>query len=128
MSDQFVEAVIQAGGGAIVDGHAIDTAATPDPYTAIYRHVATLAREDEAVLVRGVDRTQGSDVAWFTVDARGHATAATAPDAGGRRLAEGPADSPTDEAGAGLTAGEPGASGGVRSRPSPVTTARTPTA
>lgn len=115
MAGAYLNAEITPAGQALIDGNPVNQSGFADLYGAIYAHVAELSRQaGHPLLVRGTDPAQGEQEAWFTVDAAGHAQAAS------------PAEQAADPVR--QTAGPVGQTAGPGLAPSPPPTAQAPQA
>ena len=76
MKSPYWNVVIRGSREATVNGVPVEMVVPTNVYSSVFQHLAGIARQmGRPVLARGIDETQGSQVAWFTVDADGQAVA-----------------------------------------------------
>ena len=76
MKSPYWNVVIRGSRDATVNGVPVEMVVPTNVYSSVFQHLAGIARQmGKPVLARGIDETQGSQVAWFTVDADGQAVA-----------------------------------------------------
>ena len=82
MKSPYWNVVVRGSREATVNGVPVDMVVPTNVYSSVFQHLAGIARQlGRPVLARGIDETQGNQVAWFTVDANGQAVA-TPPETG----------------------------------------------